>query len=1080
MVGELIVFFLSLVICCVVGYVSLQMWFIDKRNRKNDAFFSLSLEIFFWTLLNAIVMVVKDSAFPVLYTIRMVFVCVIPFGINYFILEFTHSPLKDSKIVRFILIFIPVVDSLFLLTNPLTNLYFLDYNYPMPTRATVFWIHLVTGFLFVIIGFTVLISFVIKNMKTNPLLFLTVVGLLIPYTINMLYTFGIITFPHDLTPIGFFFTFVLFTLVSYKSNLFSINVSLFLSTLDLINDSVVVFNENHMVADLNLAAKRMFADINITIGVTKIDDIKVYLDSILKASIPENLPIVFDKFHNLSAEFTIFIDNELKTYLVDYRAVHGLRADSGYILVFSDVSNYREMIKEIVTKNSELEEMTKQAEEANLEKDDMLKTLERQYRVAEAINRAANYLLNFDVDIFEDSLANAFREVGTVLSVDRVYIWKNYIKNNKLYCTQMFEWTSDVEPQQGLMHTVDIPYSEKVPGWEEILSGGNVINGIVSAMTEQERELLEPQGILSVLIAPVFIKGEFWGFVGFDDCSNERVFNKEVVSVLLSSSLLFAHAYQRSEIYENLKNTSEQLEIALQQANAASKAKGDFLSNMSHEMRTPMNAIIGMTSIAINTDVAAEKNNALGRINDAAAHLLGVINDVLDMAKIEADKLELSPVEFNLEQLIQKVISVTYFRVDEKNQNFNVDISSRVPRYIIGDDQRLSQVLTNLISNAIKFTPSSGNISLDIDLIEEFEKEVEISFSITDDGIGISEEQQKKLFGAFVQADSSTSREYGGTGLGLVITKKIIELMGGTITVRSELNKGSCFTATIKVLKGVNKSRSLLDPGVNWSNIRILVVSNNININEHFNDLFDHLEVACDICEDYDKALALIKESGRYDVYFVDYILPHNSGLELAKWVYESNPENNSVVIMISPSDYAHYEGNLIHPGVLRFIVKPIFSSAIIDSINECLGITDKENSKGSALVNTLNGKHLLLVEDIEINREILISLLEDTGISIDCAENGRVSIDMLKKNGRKYDIIFMDVQMPEMDGLEATRCIRSFEDKDVALLPIIAMTANVFKDDIKACLDAGMNNHLGKPLDIDKVIDILNHYLLV
>jgi len=393
-----------------------------------------------------------------------------------------------------------------------------------------------------------------------------------------------------------------------------------------------------------------------------------------------------------------------------------------------------------------------------------------------------------------------------------------------------------------------------------------------------------------------------------------------------------------------------ELELALKQATEASRAKSDFLSAMSHEMRTPMNVIIGMTSIAKKSDEVEAKNYALNKINDASAHLLGVINDVLDMAKIEADKLELVPVEYHFEGMLKKVMAVAGFRADEKKQTLVVNIDSKIPDFVVGDDQRLAQVITNLVDNAVKFTPESGIISLDITLVEEVDEICILRIEVADSGIGMSSEQQKKLFKAFEQVKSGMSRDYGGTGLGLVISKNIVELMGGRIWVESELGKGSKFSFIVKKKRSEKK---------------------------------DHTFLTAD----------------------------------------------------------------------------------------------DQNSEKGDAS-GEFDGKRALLAEDVEINREILMALLEDTGLIFDCAVNGKEALDMIEATPEKYDIVFMDLQMPQMDGYESTRRIRSLPSLHGSKLPIVALSANVFTSDIEKCFAAGMDDHLGKPLDFDKVLHVLRKYL--
>jgi len=422
-------------------------------------------------------------------------------------------------------------------------------------------------------------------------------------------------------------------------------------------------------------------------------------------------------------------------------------------------------------------------------------------------------------------------------------------------------------------------------------------------------------------------------------CKNGHIRISEVTSFLLKDGMVAAICVDLTD----KRLLEAELIKAKEKAEFASRAKGEFLSNMSHEMRTPMNAIIGMTAIAKKTPDEERRLYALGKVEESSTHLLGIINDILDMSKIEANKLELSEVHIELRSLLQKAVSFVRLRMDEKKHNFSMNMNADIPLFYMGDDQRLTQVLVNLLSNAAKFTPEDGNISVGVFLISKDDKRCNLRFEVADSGIGISPEQQQKLFRVFEQAESGTTRKYGGTGLGLAISRRIIELMGGDITVQSELGKGSTFIFNV-VLK-------------------------------------------------------------------IDYEHPQKAA---------SSPENNS-----------------------------------------------------ESMPSKFFGKKLLIAEDIEINREIIISLLDGSGLIIEIAENGKEALDKASIKGA-YDIIFMDMQMPEMDGLEATRQIRAFDEK----IPIIAMTANVFKEDIENCLAAGMNDHIGKPIDIDTVIDKLRKYL--
>ncbi|MDR2578654.1 MAG: response regulator [Chitinispirillales bacterium] len=400
-----------------------------------------------------------------------------------------------------------------------------------------------------------------------------------------------------------------------------------------------------------------------------------------------------------------------------------------------------------------------------------------------------------------------------------------------------------------------------------------------------------------------------------------------------------------------------ELVLANEEAIKASHAKSAFLANMSHEIRTPLNAIIGMVSIGKSAGGAERKDYCLSKIQNASKHLLGVINDILDMSKIEANKFDLSFAEFNFEMMMQSVENVMSFRIEEKQQKFEVYCDSDIPDALIGDDQRITQVITNFLSNAVKFTPEGGSICLEARLVSSKNDRYAIEVSVSDSGIGISEEQMKHLFRSFEQADSNTTRKYGGTGLGLAISRSIVEMMGGKIRVESEKGKGSTFSFTISLSRG--------------------------------------------------------------------------------KGEHEKSPSITQRMRVISEN-----------------------------SVQEMTGI--------------FAGYRILLAEDAEINCEIVKSLLEPTDLAIDCATTGAEALRMFSDTPDKYDLIFMDVQMPEMDGLEATRRIRDLDIPQAREIPIIAMTANVFKEDVERCLEAGMNGHVGKPINIDEVVGRLNNYLRV
>jgi len=522
---------------------------------------------------------------------------------------------------------------------------------------------------------------------------------------------------------------------------------------------------------------------------------------------------------------------------------------------------------------------------------------------------------------------------------------------------------------------------------------------------------------------------------------------------------------------------------AKEQAEQSSEAKGNFLARMSHEMRTPMNAIIGMTSIGRSSEDPDKKEYCLEKISDASKHLLGVINDILDMSKIESGKFELSNSEFDFEKMLLRVINVVNFRVEEKKQNLVVKIDKDLPQYVVADEQRLAQVVTNLLSNAVKFTPEEGCITLEVNRISEENRHCALRIAVSDTGIGIAPEQQAKLFHSFEQADGSITRKFGGTGLGLAISKTIVEMMGGEIRVESEVNNGSRFFFTINVEKGQDSRRWLLSPDVNWGNLRVLTVDDSPDVLEFFESVSQTLNVDCDVAGSGLDALSLLeknRDNQPYNIIFVDWKMPKMNGIELTRRIKESFG-TNTVVIMISSAEWNEIEAEALSAGVDRFVSKPLFPSLIVNCINECLGsqqhsLLDESAKNYSGI---FGGLRILLAEDVEINREVLMEMLRETGVEIDCTADGRQAYHKFKEHPDAYDLIFMDIHMPEMDGYEATRRIRALPIPEAQRIPILAMTANVFREDIEKCLEAGMNDHVGKPIDLDKICEKMKKYLL-
>jgi signal transduction histidine kinase/CheY-like chemotaxis protein/PAS domain-containing protein len=695
-----------------------------------------------------------------------------------------------------------------------------------------------------------------------------------------------------------------------------------------------------------------------------------------------------------------------------------------------------------------------------------------------AVNNAAA-ALSSETD-FDEALHKSLSMLANGAGIDRIYVWRKMEENGQKSYVQIYEWMNEVGC---ICKTVErgtnLRFGATLPEWEAKFTKGGCINGPLTSLSPNEREVLGYYGMISILVLPVFIQSAFWGFISFDDCHSERTFSGNEVNILQSGSILIAGAIIRNEMTKNIM-------LAMEEAQAASRAKSEFLSNMSHEIRTPMNAIIGMTSIGKGSSSMDRKDYAFGKIEDASSHLLGIINDILDMSKIEAGKFELSFVEFNFERMLRRVSDVITFRMDEKKQKFFVRIDRNIPTTVIGDDQRLAQVITNLLSNAVKFTPEGGRINLDALFVEEKDSIVTLRIEVRDTGIGISKEQQARLFTTFQQAEGGTTRKFGGTGLGLVISKRIVEMMDGKIWINSELGNGAAFIFTVKLERTNYETRYITTRGVSMSNMRVLAVDDMPEVCEYFLEIANRLNFHCDTAQSGEKAIELLNKNGNYNICFIDWKMPGMDGLELSRLIREQG-HDNSVIFMMSSAEWSNLEAGARTAGIKRFISKPLFPSLISDCINEYLGLENikKEEDKAIIVEGEFIGHHILLAEDVEINREIVLTLLEPTKLTIDCAVDGKIAFDKYRSKPDAYSIIFMDIQMPQMDGYEATRLIREFEqersylnEKPLRRIPIIAMTANVFREDVEKCLAVGMDDHIGKPLIIAEVIEKLRKYL--
>jgi signal transduction histidine kinase/CheY-like chemotaxis protein len=699
--------------------------------------------------------------------------------------------------------------------------------------------------------------------------------------------------------------------------------------------------------------------------------------------------------------------------------------------------------------------------------------IERRDIQLDALNNAAAVLLQSETGEFESDILRCLAIIGEAVAVDRVYIWKNHKKESKLCCSQLYEWSGGAEPLQGSELTIDVPYGDRVPGWEETLSSGNCIVGLVRDMSLAEQAQLSAQGILSIFVLPVFVRDQFWGFVGYDDCHSERIFSENELSFLRLGGLMIASALMRREVTTNTLVTAAkleavisnysgiiwsvdrnniitllnglyikefgitpasfegwkleaaqrknhkldvignvrktfsdgpqdwvaeaegkmfhahttpifdgnncvtdvvgsidditkivrlqaELETALREAQDANQAKSSFLARMSHEMRTPLNAIIGLSNLILEAGgLSEEANSNLEKVHDAGMTLLSTVNDVLDISKIEAGKLELTPIDYDLPSLINDTVTQSIMHIGEKPVKFTLNVDENLPARLYGDDLRIKQIINNILSNAFKYT-NEGAVEMGVNCARDGET-VWLAVWVRDTGIGVRQEDMDSLFSDYTQINSDFNRNILGTGLGLPITKKMAEMMDGSIAVESEYGKGSVFT--VKLRQG------------------------------HVGEAVIGLETA----------------------------------------------------------------GNLMN---FRY--------------------SDSKRVRNLQLARiNLPYARVLVVDDVRTNLDVAKGLMKPYRMRIDCVTSGQQAIDAIREEAVRYSAVFMDHMMPEMDGIEAVRIIREEIGTEYAkTVPIIALTANAIVGNKEMFLRQGFQAFLSKPIDIAQLDAVIREWV--
>jgi PAS domain S-box-containing protein len=784
-----------------------------------------------------------------------------------------------------------------------------------------------------------------------------------------------------------------------------------------------------------------------------------------------NDPSLFESHPDYSVPDNKKKFNPEESIIVRYRI---LRKQGDYIwleTIIKPILDEDEVVKLICTSRNITEQNN--AHEKLKKKDQLLQA------VAQATH---SLLINTDLDM---AIAESIQSLGSRALVDRVYIFQNHFSETQQQwlTSETHEWTDDEYAYRLTNPNVNvknIPFESIKKIIEPLQKRRPFLSYKSDERDPQLKAIYEKAELLSSVAVPIFVQDQFWGFVGFDAYKREREWSEGEFSILRSYASSLAAAIKRKQI-------TEEMVQARKLAESASHAKSEFMANMSHELRTPMNGIIGFTDLVLTTELQKAQREYLQNVKKSAYGLLGIINDILDFSKIEAGKLLIDNTLFKLDELIEETIDILTVKAFEKKLEMLCRVDPSIPSQFLGDPVRIRQIVVNLLGNAIKFT-SEGEIFVSIQknsdtYVEDGKKYMRLDVQVKDSGIGIPREKLQKIFESFTQADTSTTRKYGGTGLGLTISKSLAELMGGYLSVESEPGNGSSFTLHL-ILEVANEQPEVLLPGKPLLK-KVLIVDDNTTNLALMQETFGYFRIEAETARSGAEALLKIAEATRnnepFNLILTDHQMPGMDGITLVKEIKKEWPDSEQpFILMLSSLEKNIYQHEAAKAGISKFLSKPVKIHelhATLLSLFEKTMHNDLLHPSLPSIEKITEPTSIMVADDDPINMLLISEVLRRLGFEVIQVSNGREALEKLPHC--EPVMIFMDVNMPEMDGYTTTRHIRKLPQPHCNI-PIIALTADAMKGDREKCLEAGMNNYISKPFRLEEIDEVLKNYTLL